>query len=158
MFTYSQGNQIFNQLAWTFTNLNGLSNTFQSAFDDRYIPISSTMSPDKAATQKAFNYQTRTSAAGARFDNREVTDYFIEDGSFIRCKDINLAYNLPVKALKRMKMSNMKVYMNLQNMFTITNYTGYNPEMITNTIATRGVDNGNYPLFRTVRFGLNATF
>ncbi len=157
-FSYSYGNKVFNQLDWTYTNLGGLGNAYQKTFDDRYIPIRSLSDPTQAASQKARNYETRAPAAGSRFDPREITDYYIEDASFLRCKDINLSYRLPAQVAQRLKASNMMVYLNLQNLFTLTNYTGFNPELNTNSLNTRGLDNGSYPLARTVRAGLNVTF
>ena len=159
-FSFSYGNQVFNQLDWTLTNMDGFGNTYKKTYNDRYIYINNSGITDAAEIEriKAHNYQTRTNTAGSTFDLREVTDYFIEDGSFIRCKDINISYTLDSKLVKRMKMSFVKVYFNLQNMFTYTNYSGYNPEVNGGSLATKGLDNGSYPLNKTYRLGLNITF
>ena len=159
-FNFSYGNQIFNQNAWTMTDMSGNNgnNVYQRAYDDRYIILSTVTDASKLAAIKANNLVTKTAAAGALLDRREVSDYYIEDGSFIRLKDINIGYTLPNALLKKMKVSNLKVYVNLQNMATWTNYTGLNPEVNTGNLSTRGLDNGSYPLFKNYRFGINATF
>lgn len=162
-FNYSYGNQIFNQNAWTMTDMSGANsnNVYQRAYDDRYIypsSISPTTDESKKATILANNLITKTPAAGAPLDRREVSDFFVEDGSFIRLKDINIGYTLPNALLKKIKIGSLKVYVNLQNMATWTNYTGLNPEVNTGNLSTRGLDNGSYPLFKNYRFGVNATF
>jgi TonB-dependent starch-binding outer membrane protein SusC len=159
-FNYSYGNQIFNQNAWTMTDMSGTNNNnvYQRAYDDRYIFPATITEESKRAAILANNEITKTPAAGATLDRREVSDFFIEDGSFIRLKDINLGYTLPNAWLKKMKVSNFKVYVNLQNMATWTKYTGLNPEVNTGSLSTRGLDNGSYPLFRNYRFGVNAMF
>jgi TonB-dependent starch-binding outer membrane protein SusC len=157
---YSYGNQIFNQNAWTMTDMSGTNanNVYQRAYDDRYIVLSTVTDASKLDAIKANNLVTKTAAAGALLDRREVADYYIEDGSFIRLKDINIGYTIPDVLLKKMKVTNLKVYVNLQNMATWTKYTGLNPEVNTGSLSTRGLDNGSYPLFKNYRFGVNATF
>jgi TonB-dependent starch-binding outer membrane protein SusC len=159
-FNFSYGNQIFNQNAWTMTDMSGTNsnNVYQRAYDDRYIPMTSVKDESKRAAIAANNLVTKTAAAGALLDRREVADYYIEDGSFIRLKDINIGYTLPNSLLKKIKVGSLKVYVNLQNMATWTKYTGLNPEVNTGSLATRGLDNGSYPLFKNYRFGVNATF
>lgn len=159
-FNYSYGNQIFNQNAWTMTDMSGTNgnNVYQRAYDDRYIILSTVTDASKLDAIKANNLVTRTAAAGALLDRREVADYYVEDGSFIRLKDINIGYTVPNSLLKKANIGSLKVYVNLQNMATWTKYTGLNPEVNTGSLSTRGLDNGSYPLFKNYRFGVNATF
>ncbi len=159
-FNYSYGNQIFNQNAWTMTDMSGnnANNVYQRAYDSRYIRLSDVTDETKLEAIRANNLVTKTAGAGTLLDRREVADYYVEDGSFIRLKDINIGYTLPNTLLKRIKMSNLKVYVNLQNMATWTKYTGLNPEVNTGNLATRGLDNGSYPPFKNYRIGVNATF
>ena len=159
-FNFSYGNKIFNQNAWTMTDMSGTNsnNVYQRAYDDRYIILSTVTDASKLEAIKANNLVTKTPGAGALLDRREVSDYFVEDGSFIRLKDINIGYTLPNTLLKKLKIGSLKVYVNLQNMATWTNYTGLNPEVNTGSLSTRGLDNGSYPLFKNYRFGVNATF
>jgi TonB-dependent starch-binding outer membrane protein SusC len=157
---FSYGNKIFNQNAWTMTDMSGTNanNVYQRAYDNRYIILSNVTDNSKLAAIKANNLITKTPSAGALLDRREVADYYVEDGSFIRLKDINIGYTVPNVLLKKLKVNTLKVYVNLQNMATWTNYTGLNPEVNTGSLSTRGLDNGVYPLFKNYRFGVNATF
>ncbi len=157
-FNFSYGNKIFNQNDWNMTNMSGDNNVYQKTFDARYIVPSASTDPTKLEAILANNLVTRTPIAGSTFDRREVTDFYIEDGSFLRLKDINLGYTLPNKMLNKINLSNLKVYLNLQNMATWTKYSGFNPEVGAGSLATRGLDNGTYPLFKNFRLGVNATF
>ncbi|MGB3605559.1 MAG: TonB-dependent receptor [Psychroserpens sp.] len=93
-------------------------------------------------------------------DNSRVSTRFIEDASYLRFKAITLSYNLPQSALQNINMSNLKIYLTGENMFTITDYSGFDPEVNafggSNTI--QGIDFGTYPQTRNVIFGVNATF
>jgi TonB-linked SusC/RagA family outer membrane protein len=89
-----------------------------------------------------------------------VTSQFIEDGSFLRVRNITLGYNLPASALKAIKVANARLSFTVQNAFTFTNYEGYSPEVSiegANPLMP-GVDSGGYPLARTFMFGLNFGF
>jgi TonB-dependent starch-binding outer membrane protein SusC len=158
-FNFSYGNKIFNQNDWNMTNMSGDNNVYQRTFDARYIPLSAVTAADEARREAilANNAVTRVPTAGSTFDRREVTDLYIEDGSFLRCKDINIGYSLPRTLANTLKISNLKVYVNLQNVVTWTRYSGFNPEVGAGSLATRGLDNGTYPIFRNYRLGLNLT-
>ena len=85
-----------------------------------------------------------------------ITNRFVEDGSYLRCKNITLGYRLP--AIKG--INSARIYVSTNNLFTLTNYTGYDPEV--NTYAgsntTIGVDNLVYPISRSVLGGIQVTF
>ncbi|MBO4842501.1 MAG: TonB-dependent receptor [Bacteroidales bacterium] len=95
-------------------------------------------------------------------DNDRLSDRYVEDGSYIRIKNITLGYNLPKRALEKMHMDNIRFYVNVQNLYTFTKYTGYDPEVGASTQdssgLTFGVDNGRYPSPMTCSFGMNITF
>lgn len=95
-------------------------------------------------------------------DNDRMSDRYIEDGSYIRLKNISLGYTFPKSLLKKLKIDNLRTYINIQNLYTLTKYTGYDPEVGANTRdgsgLTFGVDNGRYPSPMTCTFGLNITF
>ena len=93
-------------------------------------------------------------------DNRRISDRYIEDGSFIRLRTVNLGYTLPSKTIAKAKLSNAKVYVSAQNLVTITDYSGYDPEIgsFNQNPLINGVDNGRYPVAQSLTFGLNATF
>ena len=95
-------------------------------------------------------------------DNDRLSDRYVEDGSYLRIKNITLGYNLPKRALEKMRMDNIRFYVNVQNLYTFTKYTGYDPEVGASTQdssgLTFGVDNGRYPSPMTCSFGMNITF
>lgn len=88
---------------------------------------------------------------------RADTDLWLEDGSYLRLKSITLGYSLPKALVTRMRLSNLRFYISGQNLFTLTRYSGYDPE-IGGGINKRGMDMGNYPTFATYSLGLNLSF
>ncbi|WP_109830604.1 SusC/RagA family TonB-linked outer membrane protein [Reichenbachiella versicolor] len=88
---------------------------------------------------------------------RTRTDIFLEDGSFLRVKNITLGYTFPKKWTGN-NITKLRVYATAQNPFTFTKYTGYDPEVAGNGITTRGVDVGNYPVTRQFLGGIQIDF
>ena len=84
--------------------------------------------------------------------------YFIEDGSFLRCSDITLGYTLPKKWTKKVGISKARFYVSASNLFIITKYSGYDPEVDIQTGLTSGMDYNRYPRSRSFVFGTNITF
>lgn len=84
------------------------------------------------------------------------TDLWLEDGSYLRLKSITLGYSLPKKVLKKLSITKARFYINAQNPITITNYSGYNPE-VGGSIKSMGLDKANYPASVTYSAGLNFT-
>ena len=62
-------------------------------------------------------------------DNDRISDRYIEDGSYIRLKNISLGYTFPKKTIDKLGLSNLRIYANIQNLLTITGYDGYDPEI-----------------------------
>lgn len=95
-------------------------------------------------------------------DNDRMSSRYIEDGSYLRIKNISLGYNIPKKYLQKIKFENIRVSVNIQNVYTFTKYSGYDPEVGASTQdssgLTYGVDNGRYPSPTTYSCGLNITF
>ena len=93
-------------------------------------------------------------------DNRRISTRFIEDGSFLRIKNITLGYNLPKNIGKRLKVQNLRIYLSSQNLHTWTNYSGYDPEVgsYNQNPLINGVENGRYPIARSYTFGVNVSF
>lgn len=89
--------------------------------------------------------------------NNMNSDYYIEDGSFFRIRNVQLAYSFDKTLLKKIYMQALKVYVNVQNLKTWKNNTGYSPELGGKATAF-GVDNGSYPIPAIYTFGLNLTF
>lgn len=89
----------------------------------------------------------------------EKSSYMVEDGSFIRFNNITLGYNFSKTFIAKMGLKGLRVYVTAQNPFTITKYSGYNPEVSTNSNAlTPGIDYGAYPTNKSIAFGLNVNF
>lgn len=106
-------------------------------------------------------YMPRMAASSAAStSNFRYSDRFVEDGSYLRIQNISLGYNLPREWMKKLKIENVKLYANLQNVYTFSVYKGYDPEvgsMNQNALLT-GIDNARYPSPRIYTFGLNLTF
>lgn len=96
-----------------------------------------------------------SSSSNYRFSNR-----FVEDGSYVRVKNISIGYNLPKQLYAKYGISNIKVYSNTQNILTFTKYTGYDPEVgsINQDALLSGIDNGRYPSPIITTLGLNVNF
>lgn len=90
--------------------------------------------------------------------NSLPSEFYIEDGSYFRMKNLQLGYTLPKELTKRLKLERLRLYAGVQNVFTITNYSGYDPEVSSNALFSRGIDSNSYPNARTFTFGFNLTF
>lgn len=92
--------------------------------------------------------------------NRRVSDRFIEDGSYLRLQNLTLGYNLPENVTKRIQINNIRAYVSGQNLFTLTNYSGYDPELgsFNQNPLLSGIDNGRFPISRSITVGLNVGF
>lgn len=84
--------------------------------------------------------------------NTRTSNRFVEDGKYLRLKNVTLGYTLPASLLKKAYIGNLRIYMSAQNLLTLTNYSGFDPEV------QGGVDNSNYPLTRTISFGIDIKF
>jgi TonB-linked SusC/RagA family outer membrane protein len=91
--------------------------------------------------------------------NARVSDRFVEDGSYLRLKTVQLGYNLPSKWLKKAHFEKMKIYVTAQNLLTLTKYSGLDPEIgnIGGSLEV-GIDRGFYPQARTIMGGVSLTF
>lgn len=84
--------------------------------------------------------------------NYFVSDRFLENGDYFRLKDLQLGYTLPQKVLGKSGLKNCRFYVQCSNVFTVTKYSGFDPEV------NGGVDYGNYPQSRTFIFGVNISY
>jgi len=93
-------------------------------------------------------------------DNDRISDRYIEDGSYLRFKNITLGYTFPKKLISKWGIDALRLYCNIQNLWTITGYDGYDPEIGASTASNNvmGLDNGRYPSPTTYSFGLNVSF
>lgn len=98
-------------------------------------------------------------AVWASTANSLASTRFVENGSYLRAKAVTLGYTIPPSVLTRLKISNAKVYVTGENLFTITKYSGFDPEVNAFSNSTvLGVDYGTYPHSRNLIFGLNVSF
>ena len=90
----------------------------------------------------------------------QVADIYIEDGSYLRLKNITLGYNMPGSIASKILAKQVRVYIMAQNLFTITNYSGLDPEanFYDQNNLQQGIDYGVYPNYRTYTVGVNVTF
>lgn len=140
------GNEIANINRRYLANMEGNANQLAIA-KDRWV------SPDQSGSGKV--YRANRSATGM---NSVISTWHIEDGSYMRIREITLGYTLPKDILKRLGISSIRVYGSAFNPFTFTDYSGYNPEVSTNSSPImQGVDYGTYPLAKSFVFGLNFT-
>ena len=93
-------------------------------------------------------------------DNNRISDRFVEDASYLRIKNISLGYTFPQRWLRRLQIDHLRLYVNIQNLCTITGYKGYDPEIgaLNYNVLLRGVDDARYPSQRIYTFGLNFNF
>lgn len=80
---------------------------------------------------------------------------FVESGSYFRLKNLQIGYSLPKELVTRMKVSNLRLYVQATNLFTITPYSGLDPEIRSTNDRHNGLDQGIYPTSQTIMFGLN---
>ena len=90
-------------------------------------------------------------------NNRRASDRYVEDGSFVRIKNIQLGYTLPEIASEKKSISKIRIYGQVKNAFTFTDYSGYDPEISSGVLDT-GIDRGSYPQPRVWLMGLNIQF
>lgn len=94
-------------------------------------------------------------------DNMRISDRYIEDGSYLRLRNVQIGYTLPASLTQKLYMSKVRIYLTGQNLLTFTKYSGADPEIgqidEDNTLS-RGVDIGTYPQARTITGGISITF
>ena len=86
----------------------------------------------------------------------KTSDRFVEDASFLRVSNIQLSYRLPSQYISKIHLNNLMVYVSLQNVLTVTKYSGYDPEAHSggNSNLNLGYDKHNYPLTKSITFGV----
>ena len=90
--------------------------------------------------------------------NNRVSDRFIEDGSYLRVKSLQLGYSLPKSLIEGVGLANLRIYASATNLFTFTQYSGLDPEIGTRGTLEIGIDRGFYPSPRIYNLGISATF
>jgi len=118
---------------------------------------------DEAGNARLLNGSAATAPRPALNDingNNRMSDRWIEDGSYLRIQNITLGYNLPQRWLKKCGIASIRVYATLQNVYTWTGYSGYDPEIgaFNQSALMQNYDVGRYPTPRMYTFGLNIGF
>ncbi len=145
------GNKLYNQIN---TDIEGFYRSFNIT--------------ERAATESwngegSTNQFPRLSWNGAT-NNKRPSTRFLEDGSYLRLKNVQLGYTIGDQLIKRLKISSVRFFVSAQNVFTVTKYTGIDPEIYTNSnssgdgVRAVGIDWGTYPSARTITAGVSANF
>ena len=138
----ASGNKIFNCINRTdFPMVNKMKELF---YDDRWTESNPNGSKPRAGANNMDKYATSSA--------------MVYDGSYFKIKQIQLGYSLPKTLLKKVAISNLRLYMSLDDFFTITKYPGFDPEVSTNDVVGMGIDKGGYPTSRKVVMGFNLEF
>ncbi|MGY5850670.1 SusC/RagA family TonB-linked outer membrane protein [Salegentibacter sp. F14] len=146
MFLYGvYGNDIWNQVKWWhdfYSSFNGAKST--TALYDSWTPTNQ-------------NATAPIQETGGSFSTANVPNsYFVEDGSYLRAKNVQLGYSFSEDFLDRLGLERLRIYVQAANLFTITNYSGVDPEL-TGTATAFGIDEGAYPTPRQFIGGINLT-
>lgn len=159
------GNKLMRETkAWT----EGMYSNFNASTDvnNRYIPADVTITSTDAITGEDIDlhYSANTNTdipwAIKSDPNKNAglfSDRFVEDGSYMRLKDLTIGYNLPESFVSKLKLENARVYLTGMNLITVTKYSGYDPEIGGGNLS-RGIDNGYYPQAKTFLGGIQLSF
>lgn len=157
------GNKLVNLFRQDFTNPMRNSNLLKEATGIAHVERIDPAQPEEIWNVHVSNPESATvqrlnTADGN--DNNRMSSRFVEDGSYLRIKNISLGYTFPQKWTRKWHIENLRVYMNIQNAFTFTKYKGYDPEVgaYNYNVLLRGVDYARYPSQRIYTVGLNLSF
>jgi TonB-linked SusC/RagA family outer membrane protein len=146
-FQGSQGNKMANFNSYNLLNFTGQNNVLAEAGLNRWT------------AENPENKYPRALASGS-LDVGIFSTAIVEDASYLRLKNVTLSYNLPRRIVQKLKIQNIRVYVSGSNLWTLTNYTGYDPEANTYGQSTTliGIDNGGYPQSKIYQAGLTVSF
>lgn len=97
-------------------------------------------------------------ASNTASNNQLFSSFYVEDGSYLRIQNLQFGYSINPRFLERMRMDKFRVYVAVNNLYTFTNYSGYNPDVSNSSPNGAGVDLGQYPNTRTFTTGINVSF
>ncbi|MBC8156463.1 MAG: TonB-dependent receptor [Bacteroidetes bacterium] len=152
IFQGSQGNQTLS-LTHRFIGVNTAIYNAYAFTNNRW---KSPTEPGDGMIQRVYTNSQNTGG------NTQLNSNWVYDASYLRLRNLTIGYNLPSALLSKVKMSSSRFYVSAQNLFTLTKYIGYNPEVSNvdggESPAVAGIDYGTYPLARTFTFGINLGF
>lgn len=143
----SQGNDIFNYNRWWID----FWPSFQNQKSTNLLYNSWTPTRTNASTPKASNKSNFS-------NNTQSVSYYVEDGSFLRLRNLQIGYTIPQAALSKIGLNRARLYVQGVNLFTATKYTGVDPDLNSGDDRAFGVDLGNYPLVKQYTVGVNIGF
>lgn len=158
----SYGNDVYNLLRSKLegmdrANINQLATVLDCA---RVVDVLD--ESGNVVSQKIENSSTNIPRPNSKADGGNVanvvSDRYVEDGSFLRIQSIGLSYRFPKTFTDKLKINNMSLSFNVQNVATFTNYSGLNPEVPNSSAINQGIDFGSYPIARSYVLGLNFDF
>jgi TonB-dependent starch-binding outer membrane protein SusC len=164
---FMYGNKVFNMNSQRFIGPYLPNENTLSVMNDRFTlidPSTGKESTDLARLAELNPQQYAKDAMWSLHSSNKIAisdalDYYLEDGSFLRLTNITFGYSLPKAILNKVHISNLRLYCTLNNIYTWTNYGGYDPEVsATSSLLTRGVDNSAYPRAKSWVIGLNLSF
>jgi TonB-linked SusC/RagA family outer membrane protein len=146
-FQGSEGNKMANFNSFNLLNFTGQNNVLAEAGLNRWTP------------ENHENQYPRALASGS-LDVGIFSSAIVEDASYLRLKNVSLSYNIPRKILQRAKIQSIRIYISGTNLWTLTKYTGYDPEANTYGQSTTliGIDNGGYPQAKIYQVGATLGF
>lgn len=136
-FQWSYGSEIFNEAKLRTNGFQPFMNLTRDYYENAWTP------------------ENQSNIAPAFGEIEPVaSNYFVEDASFLRLKTINLSYNLPSSIFKNYQVNGISLFLSANNLFTWTNYSGFDPEVSSNNPLLRGFERFSYPRSRTIILGL----
>lgn len=171
-FTFSYGNDVMNWLNMTINNPRDYTNNLLRSAAlgyARYDVIDPEGSSDNIYNVHVIGGKKNMPRMSTNDlnENNRVSSNIIEDGSYLRLQSVNLSYTFPSAITSLLRINRLKLYCNITNLFTITKYSGYDPEVgmardqysnYAQSALLNGFDAGRYPSPRTFTFGLNVGF
>lgn len=160
----SVGNEVINWGRRELDDAHSNNNLLKSALDYAKLGLINPNGPDDYRNVQIIGgdpYACRMSGSSKTNEsNYRFSDLYVEDGSYLRIQSISLGYTFPKRWTQSLKIENLKVYCNLQNVYTFTKYKGMDPEIgsANQDALLTGFDNYRYPSPRIYTFGLNVTF
>jgi TonB-dependent starch-binding outer membrane protein SusC len=150
--TGSQGNKIYN-----FTR--HYTDGIYPGFGDRFANVSTqALNAFEAGVNE--NTDVPRITLNDPNGNGRISNRFVEDGSYLRIQNVSFSYDLPSKIFENAVVSKVRLYLNVQNLYTFTKYTGFDPALgnLDQNITLSGIDLGRYPVPRVTSLGVNIEF
>jgi TonB-dependent starch-binding outer membrane protein SusC len=159
-FNWVYGNDIYNANKVEMSNMYYKYRNMLASDANSYTQIDWTTGERVTDAETLTEMNASATVWAAPTGRYAVTSSAIEDGSFLRLNNLTIGYTIPKKYVKKLHIDKFRIYGTAYNVYTWTNYSGYDPEVDTrrNTPATPGVDYSAYPKSRSFNFGVNLTF